>query len=221
MARNDRDRDSPSERREYHDQRGAQTDPIRAATPSAAQVQRESERVALNQGSPSTPQITGNSGGNRWAGHNQNADGVAQSISSMAGDEKRNDQPNHVVAGERPRDPEPDPEPGPSPAEPAPSEDPKSKTGRSKQRQSTLALDKSRTPEGQTKRDARREKTSRMPERDRQKRTPEGQNESDARSKRKQEVVCKAPPRGQEAKPKGAGGSGKRFVPYIGSKACK
>lgn len=200
MSKRDKDRRD-------EDRDTAPAAPIRDATPSQSTVQKQAERdVGVRpeptRSEPSRPDPVGY-GNNRWG------DSPPTSLSSMSGGGLTQSDP-------RPR---PDPEP-PEPAKPAP------KLGRSHARGSTLGLKKEGRPAGQTKQDApaRKKPEPRKERRDapkaRKDARPEGQTKQDA-PRVKREVVCKAPPSGKETRPKGGGGSGKRFVPYIGSKACK
>lgn len=180
------------------------SNPIRDATPSPSKVQNQAERDAGVRDRPEAPRAPDPAGygDNRWGGYE------GGSLSGTKGDDSY---------GAPSRAPEPD---GPAaPTKPTPV------TGRSKQRGSQLALNKTARPEGQNKRDAPAEKRATPERRDERKPVkkdarPEGQTKRDAPSVRR-EVVCKAPPTGKETRPKGGAGSGKRFVPYIGSKACK
>lgn len=181
------------------------------ATPKPSTVQRESEKVvgtkpnppapANNPKPPAGPDPAGY-GNNKWGGYG------GGSLSNTSGDSVPKGS-----APDRPKPQEPDP-PKESPKPPA--------QGRSKQRGSQLSTQ--RSPEGRTKQDAASKKEPRREQRDTKKatqnRSPEGRTTQDA-ARKKPEVVCKAPPRGNDTRPKGGGGSGKRFIPYQGSRYCK
>lgn len=211
MSRRDDRRD------ERRDERPAVAEPIKAATPTRETQIREAEReVGVRSPAPIST-------GDRFAGHNQTSDGTPTSLSSSS--DHKSGGPNHVVVetkkpDEVKKEPEPVKKPDPEPVKP------EKRSGRSHLRGSTIGLKKERNPEGRTqdavsKKAEAKEVTRKRddPQEHRKNRNPEGRTQDAVR--KKPEVVCKAPPRGEETKPKGGGGSGKRFVPYIGSKACK
>lgn len=200
MAKNDRDRD--------REKTSAAPDPIREATQRREQettrrteqvVNRSENRVTYREPPTESRRDPVGYGNNRWG------DDAPRSLVSESGGQgdspSRNDKP---------------------PATPPKDEPSTPPSGRSKARGSSLSMDKRGRPEGQTRKDAPTPKVERREKREapRKDARPEGQTVKDA-PRQKREVVCKAPPKGKETRPKGGGGSGKRFVPYIGSKACK
>lgn len=190
------------------------------ATPKPSTVQQQSEKVvgtkpsspapANNPKPPAGPDPAGY-GNNKWGGYS------GGSLSGTSGDSVPKG-----FASDRPKPQEPD-LPNKESSKPPAQETPRPPAqGRSKQRGSELSL--KRSPEGRTKQDAASKKEPRREQRDTKKatqtRSPEGRTTQDA-ARKKPEVVCKAPPRGNDAKPKGGAGSGKRFIPYQGSRYCK